>query len=186
VNPVEDITSLLAAARHGDIPARDRAFALLYAELGRLARAKLRAESTFTNLDVTALVHESYIRLAQAAPGRWENRRAFFAYASSVMRSVIVDVARERNAQKRGSGLRSLTLTTGVAEDVFAIEEVAQLDCALQALKKVDAQLLEIVEMRYFAGLTIEDIAGLLELSPTTIKRKWQTARAFLYTELQH
>jgi len=186
LKPVEDITSLLAAARHGDIPARDRAFSLLYAELGRLARAKLRAESTFTNLDVTALVHESYIRLARTAPGHWEDRRAFFAYASSVMRSVIVDVARERNAQKRGSGLRSLTLTTGVAEDAFAIEEITQLDSALQALKKIDPRLLEIVEMRYFAGLTVEDIAGLLELSPTTVKRKWQTARAFLYKELEH
>ena len=181
----EDITGLLASARSGDAAARDRAVTALYRELSRLARAKLNAESTLTNLDATALVNECWIRLAQGTPGRWEDRRAFMAYAASTMRSVIVDVARERNAQKRGSGVREVTLTTGVAEDVFAKDEIEQLESALHALEKVDAQLLRIVEMRYFAGFSVEDVAAELGLSPMTVKRKWQSARAFLFKELR-
>jgi RNA polymerase sigma factor (TIGR02999 family) len=181
----EDITGMLQRARAGDAAARDGAVAALYRELSRLARSKLSAESTFTNLDATALVHECYIRLAQGAPGQWENRHAFFNYAATAMRNVIVDVARERNAQKRGGGLRELTLTTGVAEDVFAPDEIAHLDAALGALGKVDAQLLLIVELRYFAGLTVEDVAQQLDLSARTVKRRWESARAFLFKELR-
>jgi RNA polymerase sigma factor (TIGR02999 family) len=181
----EDITGLLASARAGDAAARDRAVTALYRELSRIARSKLNAESTLTNLDASALVNECWIRLAQGAPGRWENRRSFLAYAAAAMRSVIVDVAREKNAQKRGSGLREVTLTTGVAEDVFEQDEIEALESALRALEKVDAQLLRIVEMRYFAGLTLEDVAEELDLSPMTIKRKWQSARAFLFKELR-
>ena len=169
----EDITGLLQSARAGDTAARDRAVAALYRELSRLARSRLHAESTLTNLDASALVHECWIRLAQGAPGRWENRRAFFAYASTVMRNVIVDVAREKNAQKRGGGLQEITFTTGVVDEV------------LKGLGAIDAQQLEIVEMRYFAGLTVEDVAQQLGLSPRTVKRKWQTARAFLFQEMR-
>lgn len=185
VNAEEDITGLLAIARTGDAAARDRAVSALYRELSRLARSKLNAESTLTNLDATALVHECWIRLAQGAPGRWENRRAFLAYAATAMRGVIVDVAREKKAQKRGGGVREVTLTTGVAEDVFAKDEIEQLDSALRALEKVDPQLLRIVEMRYFAGLTVEDVAEEMGLSAMTVKRKWQSARAFLFKELR-
>jgi len=181
----EEITGLLQSARAGDASARDRAISILYRELGRLARAKLGAESTLTNLDATSLVHECWIRIAQGAPGRWEDRRAFFAYAAAVMRSVIVDVARERMAQKRGGGLVEVTFTTGVAEAVFAQDEIDRLDAALGALGKVDPQLLRIVEMRYFAGLTVEDIALELGLSPATVKRKWTSARTFLYAEMR-
>jgi RNA polymerase sigma factor (TIGR02999 family) len=181
----EDITALLASARAGDAAARDRAITALHRELSRLARSKLNAESTLTNLDATALVNECWIRLAQGAPGRWENRRSFLAYAARAMRSVIVDVARERNAQKRGSGVREVTLTTGVAEDIFARDEIEPLEAALQGLGKVDAQLLQIVEMRYFAGLTVDDVAAELGLSAMTVKRKWQSARAFLFKELR-
>ncbi|APV50520.1 hypothetical protein BWI17_12965 [Betaproteobacteria bacterium GR16-43] len=181
----EDITALLAGARAGDTAARDRAVTALYRELSRLARSKLNAESTLTNLDATALVNECWIRLAQGAPGRWENRRAFLAYAATAMRSVIVDVARERNAQKRGSGVREVTLTTGVAEEAFAGDEIESLDSALRDLGKMNPQLLQIVEMRYFAGLTVEDVAVELGLSPMTVKRKWQSARAFLFKKLR-
>ena len=181
----EDITGLLESARAGDASARDRAVSALYLELGRLARAKLNAESTLTNLDATALVHECWIRLAQGAPGRWENRRAFFAYAAAAMRSVIVDVARERKAQKRGGDLLEVTFTTGVAEQVFAQDDVERLDTALRSLGKVDPQLLRIVELRYFSGLTVEDIALELALSTATVKRKWTTARTFLFAEMR-
>lgn len=181
----EDITALLAHARAGDPLARDQVVSALHRDLSRLARAKLAAESTLTNLDATALVNECWIRLAQGAPGRWEDRRAFLAYAAAAMRSVIVDVARERNAQKRGSGLRELTLSTGVAGEAFREHDLEQLDLALRSLQKVDARLLSIVEMRYFAGLTLEDIAAEQGIALATVKRKWQAARAFLLKELR-
>lgn len=181
----EDITRLLEEACGGDAGSRDRAIAALYQELSRLARSKLNAESTITHLDASALVHECWIRLAEGRPGRWENRRAFFAYAATVMRSVIVDTVRERNAQKRGGGQREVTLTTGVAEDVIATDDIERLDAALTALGGIDPQLLAIVELRYFAGLSIEAVAAQLEVSPMTVKRRWQTARAFLFQELQ-
>lgn len=185
MQPDEDITALLAGARAGDAAARDRAFAALYRELGRLARGRLNAESTLTNLDATALVHECWLRLAQASPGRWENRRAFFAYAATVMRSVIVDVARERRAQKRGGGVAEVTLTTGVAGEAFTDDGIERLDAALRSLGAVDPQLLGIVELRYFAGLTVEEVGEQLGLSPRTVKRKWQSARAFLFDALR-
>ncbi len=180
----DDVTALLDLAREGDARARDQVVATLYRELSRLARAKLHAESTLTNLDTSALVHECWLRLAQGKPGRWEHRGAFFAYAAAVMRSVIVDAARERNAQKRGGGQDRVTLTTGLADEMFADEELVRLDEALTALGGVDPELLTIVEMRYFAGLTIEDIAAQLDLSPATVKRRWQAARVFLYREI--
>ena len=181
----EDITGLLERARAGDTAARDRAVSALYRELSRMARAKLNAESTLTNLDAGALVHECWIRLAQGAPGRWESRRAFFAYVSAVMRNVIVDVARERNAQKRGGGLQEVTFTTGVVEEVFRSDEIDRLDTALKDLGAIDAQQLEIVELRYFGGLSVEDVAEQLGLSARTVKRKWQSARAFLFQEMR-
>jgi RNA polymerase sigma factor (TIGR02999 family) len=180
-----EITALLAAAGSNEPGARDRLASLIYKELDVIARARLRGQDTVTSLDATALVHECWIRLSQAAPGAWPNRRAFYAYASSVMRSVIVDHARERRAGKRGAGERPLTLTTGMADEVAATQEVTALGEALDALGRTDARLLEIVEMRYFAGLSIEDVAEVLGVSPVTVKRRWQAARAFLYEQLR-
>lgn len=180
----EDVTDLLERARAGDVGARDRAVSALYRELSRLAHGKLAAESTITHLDTSALVHECWLRLAQGRSGRWEHRGAFFAYAASVMRSVIVDTVRDRNALKRGGGKGEVTLTTGLAEEVFAEDELERLEVALQALGKADAALLSLVEMRYFAGMTVEEIARHLELAPATVKRRWTMARAFLYREM--
>jgi len=130
------------------------------------------------------LVHEAYLRLTQRGALSAANRNAFFAYASAVMRSVIVDYVRERGAQKRGSDMGFDTLVTGLASDVFVAEEISALHEALEQLKRIDARLHDVVEMRYFGGLTLEDIAEVRGVSSMTVKRDWQKARAYLFEVL--
>ena len=179
-----DITRLLDDARGGDAAARERLFARVYDELNVLARQKLARESTLTQIDAPSLVHEAYLRLNGQAELPGGNRRMFFAYASTVMRSVIVDYVRARNARKRGSGEKAITLTgdIGVAEGPGP--EIEALDSALKELARIDERSHKVVEMRYFGGLSIEDIAEVLGVAPATVKRDWQKARAFLYTVL--
>jgi RNA polymerase sigma factor (TIGR02999 family) len=180
-----DVTQLLEQAQEGDEGAHNRLFALIYAELQTLARSHLRRDQTFTLLDAPGLVHEVFLRLTQRAelPGR--NRRMFLAYASSVMRSVVVDYVRGRGAAKRGGNLAPLTLTTSVAGVVFEEPEIEFLDVALRGLERLDERAHRVVEMRYFGGLGIEEIADVLGVSVATVKRDWQRARAYLYAELR-
>lgn len=180
-----DITQLLDGARGGDAGALDALFSRVYSELHTLARQKLFRESTLTQLDAPSLVNEAYLRLIHQPEIPGANRRIFFAYAARVMRSVIVDYVRERQAQKRGGGVEELTLTTGEAEAVFDGAHIEPLDSALRALERIDERCHRIVEMRYFAGLSFEEIAESLELSVKTVKRDWQKARAFLYDALK-
>lgn len=179
-----DITRLLESAQTGDARARNELFENVYAELQRLARSRLARESTLTSLDAASLVHEAYLRLIRgpALPGR--NRRMFFAYASGVMRSVIVDYVRERQAQKRGGGVR-ITLATGERQADDASPDVEALDAALVNLAQLDGRAHQIVEMKYFGGLSIEEISEVLQVAPATVKRDWQKARAFLFKALQ-
>ena len=179
-----EITRLLTQAHAGDTAARDALFTRVYGELRKLARQKLARESTLTQIDAPSLVHEAYLRLTGQAELPGDNRRMFFAYASSVMRSVIVDYVRNRNSQKRGGGERPLTLTSDAAAPDDPAPEVEALDCALTQLGKLDPRSLQVVEMRYFGGLSIEDISEVLGVAPATVKRDWQKARAFLYTAL--
>ncbi len=179
-----DITRLLDGARGGDAAARDVLFTRVYAELQQLARQKLARESTLTQIDAPSLVHEAYLRLTGQAKLPGDNRRMFFAYASSVMRSVIVDYVRARNTRKRGSGERPLTLTSRAAALGDKDPEVEALDSALTQLAKLDPRSHQVVEMRYFGGLSIDDISEVLGIAPATVKRDWQKARAFLYTAL--
>lgn len=180
-----DVTQLLQRARDGDTGARDLLFSSIYNELQKLARQKLARKSTLTQLDAPSLVHEAYLRLQHQPELPGQNRRLFFAYAASVMRSVIVDYVRSRDALRRGGGVEIVTLVTGERQAVFKEQEVDALDSALKLLKRVDARCHQIVEMRYFAGLTIEEIADVLELSPATVKRDWHKARTFLLDTLQ-
>jgi RNA polymerase sigma factor (TIGR02999 family) len=180
-----DVTQLLERARGGDSGARDLLFTQIYAELQKLARHKLGRESTLTQLDAPSLVHEAYLRLSQQPELPGHNRQMFFAYAATVMRSVIVDYVRSRNALRRGGDVQMVTLTSGDQEVVFKDLQIDTLDSALSALRQVDARCHQIVEMRYFAGLTIEEIADVLELSPATVKRDWHKARIFLLDALQ-
>jgi len=180
-----EITQLLEQAQDGDAVAHNRLFAIVYTELETLARAHLRRDHTFTLLDAPGLVHEAFLRLTQRAelPGR--NRRMFLAYASSVMRNVVIDYVRGRQAAKRGGDLAPITLTTAMAGVVFSEPEIESLDRALHGLARIDERAHKVVEMRYFGGLAIEEIADLLGTSAATVKRDWTRARAFLYAELR-
>jgi RNA polymerase sigma factor (TIGR02999 family) len=175
-----EITVLLDQARQGDEAARERFFTRIYAELDRLAKRHLSHQAQLTMLDGPGLVHEVYLRLSQqeALPG--SDRAAFLAYSSRVMRSVIIDYVRARNAERRGGGQRMLTLNTGVADQSFSEPQLESLGDALESLERIDERAHRVVEMRYFGGLEIEEIAAFLEVSPATVKRDWTKARAYL------
>jgi RNA polymerase sigma factor (TIGR02999 family) len=179
---MSEITSLLRAAHLGDRAAADRALALLYADLQRLAHARLRREGELTLLDTTALVHESYLRLrgAEALP-EFPDRHHFLAYASRVMRSVVVDLVRARAAERRGGNAEHVTLGTTIVGGVAATgDEVLHVHEALDALAAVDARLASVVEMRYVGGLSETEIAEVLGLTERTVQRDWRKARLFL------
>ena len=176
-----EITRLLRSAATGDAGARDELFAVAYPGLERLARSRLRDGGRNTLLDTRGLVHESYLRYVRGGALRAEDRRAFFAFASQVMRSVIVTSARERAAQKRGAGRRPLTLTTQVAEQLPAGEdEILRVHEALESLEQVDARLAQVVQMRYFGGYSEQEIAETLEVTERTVQRLWLKARLML------
>lgn len=178
-----NITALLERAQQGDPQARNDLFASVYCELSRLARQKLAREQQFITLDAGGLVHEAYLCLMQQQRLPGDNRRMFFAYAAQVMRSVIIDHIRKRNARKRDRRLQ-VTLTTQHADPGSPKPEVQMLDDALRELAAVDRRAHDIVEMRYFGGLSLEEIADALQISVVTAKRDWKRARAFLYGAL--
>jgi RNA polymerase sigma factor (TIGR02999 family) len=183
---MNQLTELLGRLQSGDPEARNELFAAAYSELHRLARSRLGAGGRNTLLDTTSLVHEAYMRFVNAGDLRAEDRRAFFAYTSQVMRSVIVNSARERIAQKRGGNLKPLTLSTelggGVAQDEETILKVHE---ALEALEQADARLAQVAQMRYFAGYSDQEIAATLDISERTVQRDWEKARLILATALR-
>lgn len=180
-----DLTTLIRAARDGDSAARDRLFQATYPELRRIARARLRAVPRHTMLDTTALVHECYLRFAAAGRVELDDRRHFVGYAAKIMRSVIVDTARERLARRRGGEHRTVTLDSEIADPATdAVDEILRLHDALDGLAQHDARLVSVVELRYFAGLTEEQIAELLGVTERTVRRDWQKARLLLAESL--
>jgi RNA polymerase sigma factor (TIGR02999 family) len=180
----EEITTLLAAAGAGDRGASDRLFEAVYAELRRIARRQRAAAAPSATLSTTALVHEAYLKLSGEARWTVEDRRHFFALAARAMRHVLVDHVRRRGRLKRGGGALALELE---AEEVAAPdrgEELMALDEALGRLESVEPELAQLVEWRFFAGLSVEEIAELVGVSDRTVKRRWRSARAFLYQDL--
>lgn len=180
----EEITTLLAAAGAGDRGASDRLFEAVYAELRRIARRQRAASAPMATLSTTALVHEAYLKLSGEARWSVEDRRHFFALAARAMRHVLVDHVRRRGRLKRGGGALALDLE---AEEVAAPdrgEELVALDEALGRLESVEPDLAQLVEWRFFAGLSVEEIAELTGVSDRTVKRRWRSARAFLYQDL--
>jgi RNA polymerase sigma factor (TIGR02999 family) len=176
-----ELTILLAAARNGDNLAASKAFSLLYDDLRRLARSRLRQHQQFTLLDTTALVHESYLKLVGVESLAIEDKKHFFTYASTVMRSVIVDFARARAADRRGGDADHVVLDTTLSEKLGMPEDdVVRVHEALEVLAKADAALAQIVEMRYFGGLTEPEIAEALGISERTVRRNWEKARLLL------
>ena len=186
--PAEELAPLLAAAREGDAAATTRVFELLYADLHRVAKARLReAGPRDALLDTTVLVHESYERFSRLARLDVTDRAHFMAYASRVMRSVIVDFARERHAERRGGGFAHVTITTGFGDrlvDPGHEPEVLQVHEALQALAQMEPRLAQVVEMRYYGGLDNAEIAQALDVSLRTVERDWERARLFLHHSL--
>ena len=179
-----DVTVLLGDWSRGNRDALNQLLPLVYAELRRVAARQLRDERADHTLQPTALVHEAYMRLVEQREADWQNRAHFFGVSAQVMRRILVDHARRRSASKRGDGVRCVSIDE--ARDVAGSDEIPilALDCALDHLEKVDAELARIVELRAFGGLTIEEAAHVLGVSPSTAKRDWRTAKAWLNREL--
>jgi RNA polymerase sigma factor (TIGR02999 family) len=184
-----DVTTLLGAIRGGEMAAANRLFDLLYRELKQLAHRQLSRQSSqgqLASLDTTALVHESYLKLIDSGELKPEDRKHFFAYTASVMRSVIGDFARSQLAEKRGGQQLQVTLNTGVADSTPADNvELLQIHEAIDEFTAIDPRMGKLVEMRYFAGLSEQEAADALEISKRTAQRDWEKARLFLYTALK-
>ena len=186
---MSEITQLLQRINDGDLAARDALFARLYPELRRLARSRLRRAETITLLDTTALVHESYLRIQKSHGLAFEDRGRFFAYAASVMHAVVVDEVRKRRAARRGGAAEHVELDEHVAgaaalDGAHEEAQILRVHEALQDLGALDARLARVVEMRYFAGFTEQEIAGALGVTERTVRRDWDKARTMLFSAL--
>jgi RNA polymerase sigma factor (TIGR02999 family) len=182
---MSEITQLLQGINGGDTAARDKLFALLYPELRKLARSRLRRNETITLLDTTGLLHESYLRFLKSQSLAFEDRGRFFAYAASVMRSVVVDEVRKRRAERRGGDAEHVALDTAVPDTAAADEDqVMRVHEAMQELAALDPRLAQVVEMRYFGGLSDIEIATVLGVTDRTVRRDWDKARTLLFASL--
>src|SRR5688572_26622571 len=187
----EDITGLLGAWAGGDSAAADRLTPLVYDELRRLARSYLRKERQGQTLQTTALVNEAFVRLVDARPIHWQDRAHFFAMSARLMRRVLVDAARARKSWKRGGRAARVDHSTALNLDRFPASpedvrgQLSALDDALTALARMDPRRAQVVELRYFGGLTVEDAAGVLNISTQSVMRDWRLARAWLARELR-
>lgn len=185
-NPDPQLGPLLALARQGDRVATGKIFGLLYPDLRRIARARLRRHQSITLLDTTSLLHESYLRLVGANVLPVDDRHHFFTYAATVMRSIIVDFARARRAARRGGEAHHLTLDTLISDNLAAPEnDVLRVHEALEVLAQADPRSALIVELRYFGGLSDAEIAETLDISERTLRRAWQKARLMLAAALE-
>lgn len=183
---VGEVTLLLAAAQQGQAQALDSLFKLLYPELKRIAASRMRKTDERVMLDTTSLVHECYMRLLKLEELSLNDRGHFLSYSAKVMRSVVVDLAREQHAQRRGGDMAFVTLDTAVASGLpNAEDEVLHIHEALEALGAIDPRLVKVVEMRYFIGLDNTEIAQALDVSTRTVERDWERARSFLFSALK-
>ena len=178
------VTALLHAWTGGDLRARDRLFSHVYTDLRKRAERYLRREHRDHSLQPADLVHEAYLRLTEQQRIAWQNRSQFFGIASQMMRRILVDRARARQAAKRSGTFVSVVLDDGIAQSSPRTCDVLALDRALSELSTVDPRQARLVELRYFGGLSLEETATLLEVSPTTVKREWRIAKAWLYRRL--
>ena len=178
-----DVTGLLLKWRDGDKTALDTLVPLVYRELRRVASARLRHDAARHSLQTTALVHETYLKLVDLNRLRLENRTHFFAVAARLMRQVLVDHARRERADKRGGGATAIDVN-GIAPSFPDIVDMLALDNALTELAAMDERLCRVVELKFFAGLTIDECGDVLDLSPATIERDWAIAKTWLFDRL--
>ena len=178
------ITRMLRAVREGDPQALDHLMAEVYAPLQAIARKRLRSGGRSVTLDTGALVHETYLRLFRSAMPLWRDRRHFYCVAAAAMRQIVVDHARRRAAAKRGGGKVMVELDSSNAAALDPVVEILALDEALAHLAQLSPRLAQIVELRYFGGLSVEEVARVLEVSEPTVRRDWRKARALLFHAL--
>jgi RNA polymerase sigma-70 factor (ECF subfamily) len=184
-SPSHEVTRLLAEYRRGNRQALDQLLPLIYAELRRTAARQLRERRAVHTLQPTALAHEAYLKLVGQREVQWQNRAHFLGCAAQVMRHILVDYARARAAAKRGGGEARLTLTEGVAVAEERDVDVLALEQALERLAQLNARQSRVVELRYYGGLSIEETAEVLGVSPATVKNDWVIARAWLQRQLR-
>ena len=181
----QEMTELLAAWSDGDRGALDRLLPLVERELHRLAHHYMSRENPGHTLQTSALVNEAYLKLCDQTRVRWQNRAHFFAIAAQIMRRILIDHARRRRYEKRGGGARSLPLDEAAMLSDERASELVALDEALGELERIDERKACVVELRYFGGLTVEETAEVLGVSPDTVGREWRRARAFLLREME-
>lgn len=184
MNPHHDITRLLDAHSNGDEQALNRLMPVLYDELYRIAHGRLKGERPDHTLNTTALVHETYLKLSSFNRIDWQNRDHFFAIASQCMRNILVDYANRRKAKKRGAGAAVVSLDEQQIGTEIPIDELLTIHDALSRLEELDERLARVVECRFFGGMSIEETANALRVSPATVSRDWTMARAWLSREL--
>jgi len=183
---LKNVTQLLVHWGNGDKQALDRLMPLVYDELHRIASRYLRRERQGHTLQTTALINEAYLRIIDQNRVNWQNRAHFFGVAAQMMRRILVDHARSHLYVKRGGGAQKLTLDEAIATPQERDLDLVALDDALTALTEIDPQQSRIIELRFFGGLTIEETAEVLSISPATVKRDWNMAKAWLYGEISN
>jgi len=181
-----DVTLLLNELQSGNKETINKILPIVYNELRKLASKYLDKEYGNRTIQTTELVHEAYLKLIGGSEVSWQNRAHFFGLAANSMRQILVDYARRRNARKRGEGKDNISLDDAPTVSVQMDDQILALDEALQKLETVDERSCKIVELRYFSGLTIEETAEFLEISPATTKRDWNFAKAWLYREMKN
>lgn len=185
--PSHEVTQLLVAWSQGDRDALDELTPLVYDELRRLAHRYMRRESPGHSLQTTALVNEAYVRLTEGKPVNWQDRAHFFAVSANVMRRILIDMANSRHAQKHGGGARHVELEEALIVAAERDADLIALDDALNTLARFDPRKCQVVELRYFGGLSVEETAAVLKVSADTVMRDWKLAKAWLLKELsQH
>jgi len=185
MQPEKAITSLIAKSSAGDPEAASKLFLLTYDELRGLARSYLRRERNAQSIEATGLVHEAYMRLVPNARPDWKDRGHFIAIAARAMRQVLVEHARARTAQKRGGGAAAVTLTDSPLNMPVSLVDLLALDRALKSLAEQDSRMADLVELRFFGGLTLEEAAEALGISMASAKRWWKFSKAWLQHELK-
>lgn len=179
---MSEIADALAPLDRLDATPLDRVFSTYYPELKKIARARLRGSGLHGYMQTTALVHDSYLKLANGPDVAFGDRLQFFAYASRALRSIVVDLVREQRAQRRGGDAEIVTLDTAAGEGLAPSVDIETVNDALEDLAKIDAPLARLVEMRFFGGMTEGEIAEAMGISPRTVSREWNKARALLLT----
>ena len=180
----EEVTRLLKAMRAGEAEAAEQLLPLIYQELHRLARSYMRRERPEHTLQPTALIHEAYLRLAQEEVD-WTSRQHFIGIAAHTMRRVLVDYARAHRAERRGGGMQRVEFIDSLAISANRLDEVMAIDEALGRLSQLHARQAQVVELRYFGGLSVEETAEILGVAPRSVKRDWSLAKLWLFRELR-